>query len=145
MSQINVIYWSATGNTKAMALAIAEGAKIEGVSVRLIEAGNASKEDVLSADAVALGCPSMGAEELDEEDMEPFVASLESEDLKGKPMILFGSYDWGDGQWMREWSERMSKQGVLLLEEGLIIQNIPDEEGLESCRALGAKLAKLSF
>ncbi len=143
MKNIAVIYWSATGNTEAMALAIAEGAKREGISIRLFEVGNASVEDVLKADAVALGCPSMGAEELEEEEMEPFVSFLENEDLKSKPMVLFGSYDWGDGQWMREWEERMTKLGVYLVEDGLIIQNTPDEAGIKKCNELGAKLANL--
>ena len=143
MKNIAIIYWSATGNTQAMAEAIAEGAQKSGVSIQLLEVGNASKEDVLKADAVALGCPSMGAEELEEEEMEPFVAALESEELKGKPMILFGSYDWGDGQWMRDWAQRMSSLGVLLVEDGLILQNTPDDEGLKRCVELGEKLAAL--
>ncbi|MDF2614009.1 MAG: flavodoxin, short chain [Clostridia bacterium] len=141
MKNIVIVYWSATGNTESMAIAIAEGAKKEGASISLIEVGNASKEDVLRADAVAFGCPSMGSEELEEEEMEPFIESLEMENLKGKPMILFGSYDWGDGQWMREWMDRMTKQGVLLIEDGLTIQNAPDEEGIKRCRELGTKLA----
>ena len=143
MKNMAIIYWSATGNTEAMALAIAEGAKKVGVSVKVLEVGSASKEDVLKADAVALGCPSMGAEELEEEEMEPFVASLEMENLKGKPMALFGSYDWGDGQWMREWMDRMTKLGVLLIEDGLIVQNTPDKEGIDNCQALGVRLASL--
>lgn len=143
MKNIAIIYWSATGNTQAMAEAIAEGAQKSGVFIQLLEVGNASKEDVLKADAVALGCPSMGAEELEEEEMEPFVATLESEELKGKPMILFGSYDWGDGQWMRDWAQRMSSLGVLLIEDGLILQNTPDDEGLKRCVELGEKLAAL--
>lgn len=143
MKNIAVIYWSATGNTESMAAAIAAGVKAKGASVRLIEVGNASKDDVLNADAVALGCPSMGSEQLEEEEMEPFIEALEMENLKGKTMILFGSYDWGDGQWMREWMDRMTNQGVLLIEDGLIVQNAPDEEGLKKCKELGAKLAVL--
>jgi flavodoxin short chain len=141
MKNISVIYWSATGNTEKMALAVADGARDGGNSVKVFEVSKASKDDVLKADAVALGCPSMGAEVLEEEEMEPFVQSLESENLKDKPMVLFGSYDWGDGQWMREWDERMKNLGVKLVDEGLIIQNTPDAEGLEKCRQLGAKLA----
>lgn len=143
MKNLTIIYWSATGNTEAMALAIAEGATKTGVSVQLLEVGKASKEDVLRADAVALGCPSMGSEELEEEDMEPFIEALEMENLKGKPMLLFGSYDWGDGQWMREWTQRMTSLGVLLIEDSLIIQNTPDDEGLSKCQELGAKLASV--
>jgi len=140
MKNISIIYWSATGNTEKMAMAIAEGANVEGNIVRLIEVAKASKDDVLKADAVALGCPSMGAEVLEEDEMEPFVQSLETENLKDKPMVLFGSYDWGDGQWMREWDERMKSLGVKLLADGLTIQNTPDEEGLTLCRQLGTRL-----
>jgi len=139
MKKIVVIYWSATGNTESMALAIAEGAKVAGGSVRQIEVGNATKEDVLNADAIALGCPAMGSEELEEE-MEPFIQLLEKESLKDKTMVLFGSYDWGDGQWMRKWMERMTKRGVKLIEEGLIVQNTPDEEDIKKCNELGASL-----
>ena len=140
VKNILIVYWSATGNTEKMAMVIAEGANIEGNKVKVIEVAKASKDDVLKADAVALGCPSMGAEVLEEDEMEPFVVSLESENLKNKPMALFGSYDWGDGQWMREWEDRMKKLGVKLVDEGLIIQNTPDEEALIKCRQLGAKL-----
>lgn len=141
MKHVSIIYWSGTGNTQQMAVAVAEGAKVQGVEVTLKEVANASVEDVLNADAVALGCPSMGCEVLEEAEMEPFMESLESEDLTDKPMVLFGSYDWGDGQWMRDWMERMTKPGVKLVADGLTIQNTPDEEGLESCRELGNKLA----
>lgn len=144
MKNLAIIYWSATGNTEKMALAIAEAAKSAGAVVNLLEVGKASKEDVLKADIVALGCPSMGSEELEEEEMLPFIESLEGENLQDKPMALFGSYDWGDGQWMREWEERMSGQGVKLVDEGLIVQNTPDEEGIEACIQLGNKLAHLS-
>lgn len=140
MKNVSIIYWSGTGNTQEMAVAVAEGARVEGNSVNIVEVGKATKEDVLNADAVALGCPAMGCEVLEEEEMEPFVQSLEGKNLKNKPMLLFGSYDWGDGQWMRDWMERMEKLGVKLVAEGLTIQNTPDAEGLEQCKQLGVKL-----
>ena len=143
MKNIVVIYWSGTGNTEMMADAVAEGVKAHGANVRILPVGKASVEDVLNADAVALGCPSMGCEVLEEEEMEPFVSQVEKHKLEGKPLALFGSYDWGDGQWMREWEERMKKTGVNLVAEGLIVQNTPDEEGSKLCRALGSKLASL--
>ena len=141
MKNVAVIYWSGTGNTQKMAEAVSEGAKLQGAAVNLLEVARASAEDVLKADAVALGCPSMGCEVLEEEEMEPFVQSLENQDLKGKPVVLFGSYDWGDGQWMRDWSDRMVGLGVNLLAEGLAVQNTPEEQELEKCRELGRKLA----
>jgi flavodoxin I len=140
MKNVVVTYWSGTGNTEAMAKAVGEGALADAVAVKVMPVGSASKAAVLEADAVALGCPAMGAEVLEELEMEPFVQLLEKENLKDKPMVLFGSYDWGDGQWMRDWQGRMNQQGVRLLAEGLIINNAPDEAGLSQCRELGAKL-----
>lgn len=142
MKNIAVIYWSGTGNTQKMAVAVAEGVKTNSeVSVKLVEVGTAVKEDVLSADAVAFGCPAMGEEVLEESEMEPFVDSLGDKELAGKPLVLFGSYDWGDGQWMRDWEERMKEKGALLLDSGLIIQNTPDDEGAARCIELGQRLA----
>ncbi len=140
MKNVSIIYWSGTGNTQKMAEAVAEGAKIDGITVSVIDVLEATKQDVLKADAVALGCPSMGSEELEEDEMEPFVQLLEREDLTGKPVALFGSYGWGDGQWMRDWMDRMLKLGVRLVDEGVTIQESPDEEGLAKCRKLGSKL-----
>jgi flavodoxin short chain len=141
MKKIAVVYWSGTGNTQKMAVAVAEGAKTEGNEVSLWEVGQAPKEAVLQADAVAFGCPSMGCEVLEEGEMEPFIQSLEAENLSGKVMALFGSYDWGDGEWMRDWEARMKNCGVTLVDAGLIIQNTPDEAGLTKCTELGKKLA----
>lgn len=142
MKNITVIYWSGTGNTQQMAVAVADGAKAHSeASVILLEVGAAKKEDVLSAGALAMGCPAMGEEVLEEEEMEPFVESLEEKDLAGKPLVLFGSYDWGDGQWMRDWEERMKEKDALLIESGLIIQSTPDDEGLARCMELGQRLA----
>ncbi|BBB92148.1 MAG TPA: flavodoxin [Methylomusa anaerophila] len=141
MKKVSVIYWSGTGNTQKMAEAIAEGASLDGVAVSLISVDKASHEDVLNSNALALGCPSMGDEALEEEEMEPFIHSLEGENLAGKPLALFGSYDWGDGQWMRDWTERMKNQGAALVDNGLIIQSTPDDAGEAKCKELGAKLA----
>jgi flavodoxin I len=140
MKKITVIYWSGTGNTEQMAQAIAEGATLEGISVKLISVDKASKEDVLTSDAVALGCSAMGNEVLEEGEMEPFITSLEGENLSAIPLVLFGSYDWGDGQWMRDWVERMEEQGAKVVGEALTIQNAPDPKGLAQCKELGAKL-----
>ncbi|MEL7565280.1 MAG: flavodoxin [Dehalobacterium sp.] len=143
MKNMVVIYWSGTGNTQQMAAALAEGAASADVKVKILDVSTASVDDVLTADAVALGCPAMGDEVLEEDDMEPFVASLEKENLTNKPLALFGSYDWGDGLWMLDWHERMRRKGVKMTDEGLIIQNTPDEAGLAQCRELGVKLASL--
>ncbi|SMC70784.1 flavodoxin [Sporomusa malonica] len=142
MKKIVVIYWSGTGNTEQMATAVADGAKNnDGVSVELIAVSNASKSNVLEADAVALGCPSMGDEVLEETEMEPFVKTLQAAELTGKPLALFGSYGWGEGQWMTDWVERMKGLGAVLVADGLIVQEVPNEEGLSLCKELGMKLA----
>ena len=129
-----VIYWSGTGNTEAMAKAVAEGAGAELFSV------SAFSGDVADYDAVAFGCPAMGAENLEEGEFEPFFEGIESK-LSGKKVALFGSYDWGDGEWMREWAERVKKDGAVLVnDEGLIVNEAPDDAALADCKTLGAKL-----
>lgn len=135
--RMTVIYWSATGNTEAMAQAIAQGAKEAGADVTLLSVDAASAEDALQADLLALGCPAMGAEELEEGEFAPFFETIEG-NLAGKKLALFGSYDWGDGEWMRSWQQRTAAAGAKLYRgEGLILRNTPDDEGLAACRAFG--------
>lgn len=140
MKKVAVIYWSGTGNTEEMAKAVAEGAKNDQTEVSLLSVSEATADTVKNADAIALGCPSMGAEVLEESEMEPFVASIESL-VSGKPLALFGSYGWGNGEWMQDWSARMSEHGASLVAEGLIVMNNPDDSALEECKALGRKIS----
>lgn len=140
MSKLAVIYWTGTGNTGAMAQAVADGAKGAGAETELLTVSEISADAAAAYDKLALGCPAMGAEVLEEGEFEPFFTALEGK-LSGKKVALFGSYGWGDGQWMREWQERTEKAGAVLCGEGLIVNEAPDEAGLESCRALGARLA----
>lgn len=138
---VPVVYWSGTGNTRAMAGAIAEGIRSAGAEPILMEVADADVAVLVSEDVFALGCPSMGAEQLEETEMEPFVESLEPF-VSGKKILLFGSYGWGDGEWMRDWAERMRNAGaVLIRDEGVITNESPDEEALEECRAAGKELA----
>ena len=129
------------GNTEALAGAIAEGSAAAGAEPILKKVSEADAALIRSADAVALGCPAMGAEVLEEEEMEPFVASLSAADVAGKPLGLFGSYDWGDGQWMRDWVDRMSALGASVDGAGIMAQLEPNSEVLSACKALGARLA----
>ena len=138
--QIAVIYWTGSGNTELMAQAVAEGAREAGAAVSLTPVAGINADTAAGYDRLALGCPAMGAEVLEEGEFEPFFTALEGK-LSGKKVALFGSYGWGDGQWMREWQERTEKAGAVLCGEGLIVNEAPDEAGLESCRALGARLA----
>ncbi|MBQ1681758.1 MULTISPECIES: flavodoxin [Agathobacter] len=134
----SVIYWSQSGNTQAMAEAVAKGAGVSAVYV-----GDASVDSLKAQKAFALGCPAMGAEVLEESEMEPFVSELEGS-VSGKTIALFGSYGWGDGEWMRDWVERMQNAGATIVNnEGLICQDAPDEHVLEECEALGKAIASV--
>ncbi len=129
-----VIFWSATGNTEMMAQAVAEGAGAELIPVADF-AGS-----INDYDRVAFGCPAMGDEVLEEDEFEPFFAGVEG-DLSGKTIALFGSYDWGDGDWMRSWTERCVAAGATVVNgEGLICNLTPDDDGLAACKALGEAL-----
>ena len=138
---VSVVYWSGTGNTQAMAEAVAEGIRDGGADAVLMEVGNADAAALAEEKAFALGCPSMGAEQLEESEMEPFVEALEPL-VTGKTILLFGSYGWGDGEWMRDWADRMKNAGAVLIRgEGIIANEAPDDEALEECRAAGKELA----
>lgn len=141
MKNISIIYWSGTGNTEAMAKEILVGVKeVEDVQVNLINVAEATTGDVIDSDAIAFGCPSMGAEQLEESEMEPFIDSI-SQEVNSKKIVLFGSYGWGNGEWMVDWQDRMKSYGANLITEGLILNNEPDEEGLKKCRQYGKILA----
>ena len=134
--KINMIYWSGTGNTEAMANFIKEGAQGAGAEVVLKNVSDASDAD-LDCDVLCLGCPSMGAEVLEEGEFEPFIASIEGK-VSGKKLALFGSYGWGDGEWMRSWEEQMKNAGAVLAQESLIVNEMPEGE---ECKAFGAAIA----
>ena len=140
MSKMAVIYWSMSGNTEAMASAIAEGARGAGAEVDLMQVSEVSVDQALSYPLLALGCPAMGAEVLEEAEFEPFFAQLEGR-LSGKKVALFGSYGWGDGQWMRDWQARTEGANANLYQEGLMVNEAPDDAALEQCRAFGAGFA----
>lgn len=141
MDKIYVVYWSQTGNTLAMAEAVGKGITEAGKEAAVLEVSSASLDDLKSAKAFALGCPAMGAEVLEEMEMEPFVEAVESF-ANGKTIALFGSYGWGDGQWMRDWVDRMNAAGATVLNgEGLMCHEVPDADGLNECAALGKQLA----
>lgn len=141
MKNISIIYWSGTGNTEVMAKEILAGVKeIEDTQVNLINVAEATTGDVIDCDAIAFGCPSMGAEQLEESEMEPFIDSI-SQEVNSKNIVLFGSYGWGNGEWMIDWQDRMKSYGANLITEGLILNNEPDEEGLKKCREYGKILA----
>lgn len=141
MSKVAVVYWSGTGNTKQMAKLVEEGAKLAGAETSLFSASEFSQDRALSFDAIAFGCPSMGVEELEDSEFEPMFSSCMSI-LSGKKIALFGSYGWGDGEWMRTWEDECRSEGLNLISEGVICNEAPDDEAKEACIALGKALVQ---
>jgi len=130
MSKIAVIFWTSTGNTEVMADAVMEslkGADIEGIK---IPASQFDINTVSDYDAFAFGCPAMGDEQLDEYEFEPMFKSVLPL-IAGKPVVLFGSYGWGDGEWMRKWEETCINNGVIPLKT-YIANYTPDDSTIEN-------------
>ncbi|MBM6990420.1 flavodoxin [Mobilibacterium timonense] len=143
MDKVYVVYWSMTGNTEAMAQAVAEGVEAAGKEAVLRSVSEVSAGELKDLAGFALGCPAMGDEVLEEGEFEPFVSELEGS-LSGKKVGLFGSYGWGDGQWMRDWAERMEKVGAEVVGgEGVICNEAPDDSAVADCQELGKALAAL--
>ncbi len=137
MGKIAVVFWSGTGNTEAMANAVAEGAKEKGAEVTLANVADFDTSTVASYDAIAFGCPAMGAEELEDSE---FLPAFDECDINGKNIALFGSYGWGDGEWMRSWEDVCKEKGAVLASESVICNDAPDDEAEANCKALGAAL-----
>ena len=143
MSKIIVAYWSQGGNTETMAQEIGKGITDAGKEAVVDEIANVSLDDLKEASVFAMGCPAMGDEVLEEDEMEPFVVEVEKF-ANGKNIALFGSYGWGDGEWMRDWEERMKKVGANLVHgEGVICVEEPDSTALEELHKLGEELAAI--
>ena len=139
MSKIAVVYWSGTGNTEQMANAVASGAASAGAAVDTLTAAEFNAANIPEYDAVAFGCPAMGSEQLEEDEFEPMFSSCKSA-LKGKRIALFGSYGWGDGEWMRSWERAAKAYGAELVCESVICADAPDAEAAAACEALGRSL-----
>jgi flavodoxin short chain len=140
MKKVLISYWSGTGNTEIMAKQVAKGVSDAGGEALLKEVGETTPDLVKEVPAAVFGCPAMGDEALEEEEMESFINRLGTAEIGGKPLGLFGSYDWGDGQWMRNWVERMKTLGANIDGEGIITQLTPDESSLAKCYELGKRL-----
>lgn len=142
MEEYYVIYYSQTGNTKEMAEAVGAGITEAGKAAKVIEIAQARVDMIKDAESFALGCPAMGAENLEESEMDPFVTELESF-AAGKKIVLFGSYGWGGGEWMRDWEKRMQDAGAQIIGgEGVICNETPDDDTLARCRELGKQLVQ---
>lgn len=138
---MKIIYWSQSGNTEKMANLILEGIESEGKKAELVQVSSVTVDDVKDEEIIILGCPAYGAEELEESEMEPFVKSLEGK-IEGKKVALFGSWGWGDGEWMKEWETRMESYGAILISEGLTVQEYPEGEDEDKCINFGKLIAK---
>lgn len=140
MSKIAVVYWTGSGNTEAMAKAVEEGASAAGADVKSVLVGDFSADEVAEYDALAFGCPAMGAEELESDEFEPVWEACK-EALGDKPVTLFGSYGWGSGEWMDSWKDDAESAGVNVVDT-TIANEAPDDDALEACQALGRALAE---
>lgn len=140
MSKAAIVYWSGTGNTELMAQKVLEGARAAGAEALIFQAADFSADKMDEFDAIAFGCPSMGAEQLEESEFEPMFTACRP-GLRGKKIALFGSYGWGDGEWMRTWEADCRADGAQLLAEPVICNEIPDTDAQEACIALGRALA----
>ena len=140
MSKLAIVYWSGTGNTEAMASAVEAGAKEKGAEVAVFGPSDFSAAKAAEFDAVAFGCPAMGAEVLEEDEFQPMFDEVKGS-LGGKAVALFGSYGWGGGEWMRAWEEDCKAAGINLAAESVIGADAPDDDALAACGALGAALA----
>ena len=139
--KIAVVYWSGTGNTEAMANAVLEGVNAAGAEGALLTAAAFTADQVGEYDAIAFGCPSMGVESLEEGEFEPMFRASEPS-LTGKKLALFGSYGWGDGEWMRNWEDACRSDGAVLACDSVICNDAPDNDVLAACKALGEALTK---
>lgn len=140
MSKIAVVFWSGTGNTEAMANAVADGAKEKGAEVEIIAAADFNADAAAGFDGIAFGCPAMGAEVLEEDEFQPMWDGVKGS-LSGKKIVLFGSYGWGDGEWMRNWEDDAKAAGADLAAESLTVNEAPDADAVDKCKALGAAIA----
>ena len=140
MANIAIVFWSGTGNTEAMANAVADGARAKGAEVALLSPADFNADQVAQYDAIAFGCPAMGDEVLEEDEFQPMFDEVLPA-LSGKKIALFGSYGWGDGEWMRSWEETCKEAGAALAANPLIVNEAPDDEGVSACRALGEAIA----
>ena len=140
MGKIAVVYWTGTGNTEEMANAVAQGAEAAGAEAKAVLVSDFSADELGDYDAVAFGCPAMGAEELESDEFEPVWEACKGV-LGQKPVALFGSYGWGGGEWMDSWKEDAEAAGLKVVDV-LIANEAPDDEAVEACGALGRQLAE---
>lgn len=138
---MKIVYWSGTGNTEKMAQLIGKGITEGGKEAEVINVSDVNANELLNEDILVLGCSAMGDEVLEESEFEPFIEEISTK-IAGKKVALFGSYGWGDGQWMRDFEERMIGYGCSIIGDPLIVQNEPDDNEQE-CIDFGKKIAQI--
>ena len=139
--KIAIIYWSGTGNTELMALNVKKGIENAGGDADIFSVSSFDAGNINNYSKIALGCPAMGSEVLEESEFQPFYDSVRGS-LSGKKVALFGSYDWGDGEWMRNWQDDVSSAGASLVKDGLTANLTPDDNAVSECVNLGEALVK---
>ncbi len=140
MAQVIIAYYSESGNTEQMASIVGKGVEAAGGTAKVVTVDGVSADDLKGEEVFALGCPALGDEELEADTVEPLVAEIEKF-ASGKKIGLFGSYGWGDGEWMRTWVERMKNAGAEVLGgEDAICTDAPDDGAEEKLMELGRKL-----
>lgn len=139
--KIAIIYWSGTGNTEIMAQNVKKGVENAGGNAELFSVSGFDSSSIDNYSKLALGCPAMGDEVLEESEFQPFYDSIRG-NLSGKKVALFGSYDWGDGEWMRIWQDDVNSAGASLVKDGLIANLTPDDTAVNECVGLGEALMK---
>lgn len=140
MNKIAVVFWTGTGNTELMANEVAAGAREAGAEVSVFNTSAFKVESANEFDKFALGCPAMGAEELEDSEFQPMYDQLKKQ-ISGKKVVLFGSYGWGGGEWMNPWKEDAANAGLVLADDPLAIEGSPDDDGNAKCHELGKVLA----
>lgn len=140
MKKTAVIYWSGTGNTEAMARAVLDGMKEARAEAEIFAASEFNPDKINDYESLAFGCPSMGSEQLEDTEFEPMFDECKSS-LSDKSIALFGSYGWGNGEWMETWEDDCRSVGANLVCDSVICNDAPDDEALEKCKSLGKALA----
>lgn len=139
MKKISIIYWSGTGNTEAMANLISQGATSAGNEVTLLNVSDATDAHVKECDVLVLGSPAMGCENIDEYEMEPFMDSV-IELVANKKVFLFGSYDWGNGEFIDNWTETLSEASANVIGSVIVNMSPDDDEKINKCIEAGKNL-----
>ncbi|MCH4207415.1 MAG: flavodoxin domain-containing protein [Solobacterium sp.] len=139
MKKIAVVYFTGTGNTQELAEQVEAGAKSKGAETELLFSDELDTERIDSYDGIAFGCPASGTEQLNG----MFYGSYDHYRpyLKGKRVVLFGSWGWGGGKYMNEWKVQARGDGMILAADPVTCKKKPDEAALQACFKLGEILA----